>query len=69
MKMPYFDAKKLSRRAINYLLLGLSLPPILDVNTTPATITLRSLASVLVKSSATAEVQATGLETRLMSLV
>lgn len=34
-KMPYFDPRKLSRRAINYLLLGLSLPPILDVNSTP----------------------------------
>ncbi|KAL2000423.1 hypothetical protein VTN02DRAFT_3090 [Thermoascus thermophilus] len=34
-KMPYFDPRKLSRRAVNYLLLGLSLPPILDVNSTP----------------------------------
>ncbi|OJJ49510.1 hypothetical protein ASPZODRAFT_149040 [Penicilliopsis zonata CBS 506.65] len=34
-RMPYFEAKKLSRRAINYMLLGLSLPPILDVNSTP----------------------------------
>ncbi|KAJ5906240.1 uncharacterized protein N7473_003156 [Penicillium subrubescens] len=34
-RLPYFEARKLSRRAVNYLLLGLSLPPILDVNTTP----------------------------------
>jgi len=34
-RMPYFDQRKLCRRAINYLLLGLSLPPILDVNSTP----------------------------------
>ncbi|KXG52334.1 uncharacterized protein PGRI_086180 [Penicillium griseofulvum] len=34
-RLPYFEARKLSRRAINYLLLGLSLPTILDVNTTP----------------------------------
>ncbi|KAJ5319431.1 hypothetical protein N7541_006198 [Penicillium brevicompactum] len=34
-RLPYFEAKKLSRRAINYLLLGLSLPTILDVNSTP----------------------------------
>ncbi|OQD85486.1 hypothetical protein PENANT_c010G07836 [Penicillium antarcticum] len=34
-RLPYFEARKLSRRAINYLLLGLSLPPILDVNSTP----------------------------------
>jgi hypothetical protein len=33
--MPSLDPRKLSRRAINYLLLGLSLPPILDLNSTP----------------------------------
>lgn len=32
--MSYFEPRKLSRRAVNYLLLGLSLPPILDVNST-----------------------------------
>ena len=30
--MPYFDTRKLARRATNYLLLGLSLPTILDLN-------------------------------------
>jgi hypothetical protein len=30
--MPYFDSRKLARRATNYLLLGLSLPTILDLN-------------------------------------
>ncbi|KAJ5176434.1 uncharacterized protein N7482_002311 [Penicillium canariense] len=34
-RLPYFEARKLSRRAVNYLILGLSLPPILDVNSTP----------------------------------
>ncbi|KAJ5787414.1 hypothetical protein N7457_002404 [Penicillium paradoxum] len=34
-RLPYFEARKLSRRAINYLLLGLSLPTILDVNSSP----------------------------------
>ncbi|KAJ6085933.1 hypothetical protein N7486_010214 [Penicillium sp. IBT 16267x] len=34
-RLPYFEARKLSRRAVNYLLLGLSLPSILDVNSTP----------------------------------
>ncbi|KAJ6164314.1 hypothetical protein N7470_002986 [Penicillium chermesinum] len=34
-RLPYFEARKLSRRAVNYLLLGLSLPPILDVSSTP----------------------------------
>ncbi|CRG85546.1 hypothetical protein PISL3812_02597 [Talaromyces islandicus] len=46
MKMPYFDPKKLSRRAINFLLLGLSLPPILDMNSTPLEY-LRSLHALL----------------------
>ena len=30
--MPYFDSRKLARRATNYLLLGLSLPTIIDLN-------------------------------------
>ena len=30
--MPYFDSRKLARRATNYLLLGLSLPTVLDLN-------------------------------------
>ncbi|KAL1957069.1 hypothetical protein VTO42DRAFT_6327 [Malbranchea cinnamomea] len=34
-RMPYFDQCKLYRRAVNYLLLGLSLPPIIDINSTP----------------------------------
>ncbi|EQL31925.1 hypothetical protein, variant 2 [Blastomyces dermatitidis ATCC 26199] len=34
-RMSYFEQRKLSRRAINYLLLGLSIPPLLDVSTTP----------------------------------
>ncbi|KLJ12654.1 hypothetical protein EMPG_12327 [Blastomyces silverae] len=34
-RMSYFEQRKLSRRAINYLLLGLSIPPLLDVSSTP----------------------------------
>lgn len=34
-RLPYFESRKLGRRAIHYLLFGLSLPPILDVSTTP----------------------------------
>ncbi|KKZ60392.1 hypothetical protein EMCG_04875 [[Emmonsia] crescens] len=34
-RMSYFEQRKLSRRATNYLLLGLSIPPILDVSSTP----------------------------------
>lgn len=30
-RMPYFDSRKLARRATNYLLLGLSLPTIVDL--------------------------------------
>lgn len=46
--MPYFDTRKLSRRAVNYLLLGLSLPPILDVNST-AFDYLRALNSLMIE--------------------
>jgi hypothetical protein len=35
MRLPYLDPRKTSRRAINYVMLGLSLPPILDLNSTP----------------------------------
>lgn len=30
--MPYFDTRRLARRATNYLLLGLSLPTVIDLN-------------------------------------
>ncbi|KAI9924042.1 hypothetical protein MW887_007500 [Aspergillus wentii] len=49
--MPYFEQRKLSRRAINYLLLGLSLPPILDVNSTPSEY-LRALNALLLEFEA-----------------
>lgn len=45
-RLPYFEPRKLARRAINYLLLGLSLPPILDVSTTPVEF-LRALNTLL----------------------
>jgi hypothetical protein len=45
--MPYFDSRKLTRRATNYLLLGLSLPPILDLNSSNALDFLRALNSLL----------------------
>ncbi|KAJ5081424.1 hypothetical protein NUU61_009688 [Penicillium alfredii] len=50
-RLPYFDHRKLSRRAINYLLLGLSLPPILDVNSTPVEY-LRALNALLLEFEA-----------------
>lgn len=50
-RMPYFEQRKLSRRAINYLLLGLSLPPILDVNSTPSEY-LRALNALLLEFEA-----------------
>lgn len=45
--MPYFDARKLARRATNYLLLGLSLPTILDLNSSSPSEFLRTLNALL----------------------
>ncbi|PKY01850.1 hypothetical protein P168DRAFT_272538 [Aspergillus campestris IBT 28561] len=50
-RIPYFEHRKLSRRAINYLLLGLSLPPILDVSSTPGEY-LRALNALLIEFEA-----------------
>lgn len=50
-RLPYFETRKLSRRAINYLLLGLSLSPILDVNSTPSEY-LRTLNALLLEFEA-----------------
>ncbi|KAK9549570.1 hypothetical protein V6000_008410 [Aspergillus fumigatus] len=50
-RIPYFDPRKLSRRAINYLLLGISLPPILDVNSSPSEY-LRALNALLIEFEA-----------------
>ena len=47
--MPYFDTRKLARRAANYLLLGLSLPNILDMNALNALDYLRALNALLVE--------------------
>ncbi|KAI9798302.1 MAG: hypothetical protein M1833_004874 [Piccolia ochrophora] len=48
-KMPFFDPKKLPRRATNYLLLGLSLPTIFEHNPQNPLEYLRSLHSLLVE--------------------
>jgi hypothetical protein len=45
--MPYFDSRKLARRATNYLLLGLSLPTIVDLNSSTAFEFLRSFNTLL----------------------
>lgn len=50
-RLPYFDTRKLSRRAVNYLLLGLSLPSILDINSTPLEY-LRALNALLLEFEA-----------------
>ncbi|KAK6222795.1 hypothetical protein LQW54_000604 [Pestalotiopsis sp. IQ-011] len=42
-KMPYFDPRRLARRAANYLLLGLSLPTVIDLNSSTPLEFLRSL--------------------------
>lgn len=46
-RMPYFDTRRLSRRATNYLLLGLSLPAVIDLNSSNPTEFLRSLNTLL----------------------
>ena len=45
--MSYFETKKLARRATNYLLLGLSLPAILDLNASNPLEYLRALSALL----------------------
>jgi hypothetical protein len=45
--MPYFDSRKLARRATNYLLLGLSLPTILDLNSSNPIEFLKTLNALL----------------------
>lgn len=47
--MPYFEPKKLCRRATNYLLLGLSLPTILDHNSQNPSEYLRALNALLLE--------------------
>ncbi|KAH6722499.1 hypothetical protein BKA61DRAFT_177466 [Leptodontidium sp. MPI-SDFR-AT-0119] len=46
-RMPYFESRKLARRAINYLLLGLSLPTVLDLNSSNPTEFLKTLNALL----------------------
>ena len=46
-KMPFFEPKRLARRATNYLLLGLSLPSILDLNSANPQEYLRTLNALL----------------------
>jgi hypothetical protein len=46
-RMQYFDNRKLARRATNYLLLGLSLPTVLDLNSSNPTEFLRTLNALL----------------------
>ena len=46
-RMPFFEVKKLARRATNYLLLGLSLPTILDLSASNPQDYLRALNALL----------------------
>ncbi|KAI1172740.1 hypothetical protein F4777DRAFT_489753 [Nemania sp. FL0916] len=46
-RMPYFDSRKLARRATNYLLLGLSIPVVIDLNSSSPLEFLRSLNTLL----------------------
>jgi hypothetical protein len=45
--MAYFDPRKLGRRATNYLLLGISLPAVIDLNSSTPVEFLRSLNTLL----------------------
>ncbi|KAH6627079.1 hypothetical protein B0J18DRAFT_159219 [Chaetomium sp. MPI-SDFR-AT-0129] len=51
-RMPYFDARKLGRRATNYLLLGISLPAVIDLNSSHPIEFLRSLNTLLAEFDA-----------------
>ena len=51
-RIPYFEPRKLARRATNYLLLGLSLPTILDLNCSSPLEYLRALNALLVEFEA-----------------
>ncbi|KAK4191476.1 hypothetical protein QBC35DRAFT_14169 [Podospora australis] len=46
-RMPYFDSRKIARRATNYFLLGISLPAVIDLNSSSATEFLRSFNTLL----------------------
>ncbi|TVY17664.1 hypothetical protein LARI1_G002847 [Lachnellula arida] len=46
-RMPYFDSRKLARRATNYLLLGLSIPTVVDLSSQTAIEFLRTLNALL----------------------
>lgn len=46
-RMPFFDSRKLARRATNYLLLGLSIPVVIDLNSSTPLEFLRSLNTLL----------------------
>ena len=48
-RMSFFEPKRLARRATNYLLLGLSLPSILDLNTVNPQDYLRALNALLIE--------------------
>ncbi|TVY43570.1 hypothetical protein LOCC1_G003034 [Lachnellula occidentalis] len=46
-RMPYFDSRKLARRATNYLLLGLSIPTVVDLSSQSPIEFLRTLNALL----------------------
>ena len=48
-RIPFFEPKRLARRATNYLLLGISLPSILDLNSSNPQDCLRTLHALLVE--------------------
>ncbi|KAI1497811.1 hypothetical protein F5X99DRAFT_352597 [Biscogniauxia marginata] len=67
-RMPYFDGRKIARRATNYLLLGLSLPAVIDLNSSTPLEFLRSLNTLLTEFESYQQIHTeTGVSTSSLS--
>ncbi|KAI1490263.1 hypothetical protein F5X96DRAFT_559303 [Biscogniauxia mediterranea] len=67
-RMPYFDGRKIARRATNYLLLGLSLPAVIDLNSSTPVEFLRSLNTLLAEFESYQQIHTeTGVNTSSLS--
>ncbi|KAI5925090.1 hypothetical protein F4810DRAFT_88623 [Camillea tinctor] len=67
-RMPYFDGRKIARRATNYLLLGLSLPAVIDLNSSTPLEFLRSLNTLLAEFESYQQIHTeTGVSTSSLS--
>ncbi|KAI0012668.1 hypothetical protein F4779DRAFT_17332 [Xylariaceae sp. FL0662B] len=67
-RMPYFESRRLARRATNYLLLGLSLPTVIDLNSSTPLEFLRSLNTLLTEFESYQQIHTeTGINTSSLS--